>query len=367
MRLNTIATGIITDAARLAGCDILLMRRHLEHRYVRSNVDEWKAVIAEDFDNIVNSLKSNNTSSLPIFSNSSDTEETEEQNRVFTTSLNGIIRKDLPLDIKELVLKKISVSMTCTSDFIACFSSLIQMIINELKNCQFTIDDTGNISLCQAPGFNMTSILPQSTSYTEPVYTIQPLNEELFKSSPFDSDFSQLFTDQHLDLIFTQFFGLRGAKKGNMEKHPVQSAMFLALEKAGVNKQTFGYEMPCREAMSGALATFIVNFKNMWAEKKTINKLLDKVILVLLRLHLAETRESGRKMYILKKTPAKKQGQNSLKNHARLVCRKEEKKLKKLRRKMKSARYSEKEKVKSRIVKAEQRLSNLKETFKQVI
>lgn len=118
--------------------------------------------------------------------------------------------------------------------------------------------------------------------------------------------------------------------------------------------------------MKVALETFKVNLKNMWTEKKIINKLLDKVILVLLRLHPAQSRESQRKLYILKKSQTKQHGKKSLKTHARLVCRTENKKIKKLYCRRKSADTSDKEKWNVKIVKAEIRLEYLKGTFKEV-
>ena len=93
---------------------------------------------------------------------------------------------------------------------------------------------------------------------------------------------------------------------------------------------------------------------------------LDKVILVLLRLHLAQSREPQRKLYILKKSQTKQHGKKSLKNHARLVCRTENKKIKRLYYRRKSADTSDKEKWNVHIAKAEIRLEYLKGTFKEV-
>ncbi|KAG1172982.1 hypothetical protein G6F70_005000 [Rhizopus microsporus] len=69
--------------------------------------------------------------------------------------------------------------------------------------------------------------------------------------------------------------------KNNLEAHPVQHALILALEQNGITKQTFDFEKPPSEAIKVALETFKVNFKNMWTDKKIINKLLDKANYVL--------------------------------------------------------------------------------------
>ncbi|RCH89913.1 hypothetical protein CU097_012362, partial [Rhizopus azygosporus] len=132
--------------------------------------------------------------------------------------------------------------------------------------------------------------------------------------------------------------------------HPVQHALILALEQNGITKQTFDFEKPPSEAIKVALETFKVNFKNMWTDKKIINKLLDKVILVLIRLYLAQSRESQCKLYILKKSQTKQHGKKSLKNHARL-----------------SADISDKEKWNVGIAKTEMGLEYLKGAFKEKI
>lgn len=68
--------------------------------------------------------------------------------------------------------------------------------------------------------------------------------------------------------------------------------MITALEVAGVTKNSFSCKGMSSTEMGTALGTCMVNFQNMWAEKKTINKLLDEVLAVALRLNLAPQRES---------------------------------------------------------------------------
>ncbi|CEG77084.1 hypothetical protein RMATCC62417_11887 [Rhizopus microsporus] len=227
------------------------------------------------------------------------------------------------------------------------------MLLIQLKNSHFVLEDNDNILLCQASGFSLASIIPQSATETELVYTIAPLDERYIESNCFDADFCKLFTDQHFDILFSQFSGVRGPMKNNLKAHPVQHALILALEQNDITKQTFDFKKPPSEAMKVALETFKINFKNIWTDKKIINKLLDKVTLVLLRLLLSESRESQRKLNALKKSQTKQDGKKSLKNHARLVCRTENKKIKKLYCRRNSADPSNKEKWTIRIGKAE--------------
>jgi hypothetical protein len=50
-----------------------------------------------------------------------------------------------------------------------------------------------------------------------------------------------------------------------------------------------------------ALAKIATNFANLWSNNKLINSLLNKVIEVLLRIHLAPTRESQYREYLEKR------------------------------------------------------------------
>lgn len=172
---------------------------------------------------------------LSSFNTTTDTVE-EKQLRTFTAPFDKLIRKDIPLNIKEVILKKISFSMSGSADFIVCFSTLIQMLLIQLKNSRFVLEDNDNILLCQASGFSLASIIPQSATETKLAYIIAPLEECLIESNLFDANFSKLFTDQHFEILFSQFFGVRGPMKNNLEAHPVQHALILALQQNGITK-----------------------------------------------------------------------------------------------------------------------------------
>jgi hypothetical protein len=352
--LTRLQLDIITSAVELADCDTRQMRAFIENHPGMTNVEEWKVAVDKHFDETLESL-TNRLDSMAVSSSSSTTTNTveEKQFHIFTISFDKLIRKDIPLNIKEVILKKLSYSMSGSTDFVVCFSTLIRMLLLRLKNIHIVLEDNDNTVFCQASGFSLASIIPQLATEIELAYTIAPLDERLIESNRFDANFSKLFTDQHFDILFSKFFGVRGPMKNNLETHPVQNALFLALEQNGITKQTFDCKRSPGEAMKMALETFKISFKNMWTDKKIINKLLDKVILVLLRLHLSEFRESQRKRSILKKPQTKQHGKKSLKNHARLVCCTENKKIKKLYYRRKSADPSDKEKWTVCIGKAE--------------
>ena len=208
------------------------MRAFIENRPGMTNVEEWKVVVDKHFDETLESLTSRLDSMMVSspFSTTIDTVE-EKQFCTFTALFDKLIRKDIPLNIKEVILKKISFSMSGSTDFIVCFSTLIQMLLIQLKNSRFVLEDNDNILLCQVSGLSLASIIPQLAIETELACTIALLDEHLIESNRIDADFSKLFTDQHFEILFSQFFGVPGPMKNNLEAHPVQHALILRIHR----------------------------------------------------------------------------------------------------------------------------------------
>ncbi|RCH95762.1 hypothetical protein CU097_002590, partial [Rhizopus azygosporus] len=111
------------------------MRSFVENRPGMTNVEEWKVIVDKHFDETLESLTSRLDSMMVSspFSTTIDTVE-EKQFCTFTALFDKLIRKDIPLNIKEVIMKKISFSMSGSTDFVVCFSTLIQMLLIQLKN-----------------------------------------------------------------------------------------------------------------------------------------------------------------------------------------------------------------------------------------
>ncbi|KAI8049305.1 hypothetical protein BDF21DRAFT_447221 [Thamnidium elegans] len=164
------------------------------------------------------------------------------------------------------------------------------MIIIHLRSIQFSV--IGTVVGChEVDEFDMSSIVPSEFKSDLSKYTITSLAPALSDSSIFDADFGQLFQEQYLSLTHTKYFSTRGARMENLNAHPK-------------TKGTFPVEDISASVVSLVLQSYMVNFKNMWTEKKTINKFLDKVFNVLLRLHLAPNRELEPKEKSLSKSYA---------------------------------------------------------------
>ncbi|KAL0084973.1 hypothetical protein J3Q64DRAFT_1861078 [Phycomyces blakesleeanus] len=149
-------------------------------------------------------------------------------------------------------------SMVTSTYYTRCLSALVNMTISELRTSDFFFDNN-DIKIKKVHGFNLSEFLPFVIA-TEPKHTTQPLDKNLIGSKRFDTDFKCLFTSQNLQVMYSYFLV------------PV----------------------------------------NVWDGKKIINKLLDKVVLVLLRHHLARNRESKRiSTTTIRKLPGKKDMRNN--------------------------------------------------------
>lgn len=145
---------------------------------------------------------------------------TEDSYRACTAPFTKLMRKDLGTTVQSLIMNKLHSALINTSSFIFCFSSLVQLMMIGLRNNQFFINQ-GNINMRKVNGFDITTIVPYQFHTDSSPYTIEPLGEDVKNSGAFDADFSQLFQEQHLMLISSQYFGSRGASKQNLTARPV--------------------------------------------------------------------------------------------------------------------------------------------------
>jgi hypothetical protein len=100
-------------------------------------------------------------------------------------------------------------------------------------------------------------------------------------------------------LIRSYYFGSRGAQEPTLNKHPVFNALFNALESSGITKGMYSRgDILSPPEMEVALKTYKTNFSNMWKAGTISNKLLNHLLDVLLRVHLAPKREAKRTEYI---------------------------------------------------------------------
>ncbi|ORE07187.1 hypothetical protein BCV72DRAFT_190138, partial [Rhizopus microsporus var. microsporus] len=233
---------------------------------------------------------------------------TDIEYRTCSVAVNRIIRKDLPLEIKQAVLEKLESTLTQVSDYIINITFIMNMVLLELRNCDMIIQGSFNIANILPDGF-----LPSQDCTIE--HTIGPLPV----ADSFTKGFSMLMEHQHIGLIHSYYFDSVGAKETNLNKHPAQMAIFMALESSGIERGKFKETSLKSHEMVNALVDVTTNMKNMWSTPKIFYGLMNSLLDVLLRVHLAPNREAKYRSYIQKRTEerSKKDSQQSVDDNSR--------------------------------------------------
>jgi hypothetical protein len=183
-----------------------------------------------------------------------------------------------------------------------------------IKNTTFAENNDGEIILEKSTtaGFNIVEVLSPD------FVTENNLQQHIVSSLPFPDkipdkykkEFELLFTAQHLNLIHSHFFGTTGVQQQNLEKYPVEDYLFRELASNGITKDFINLMLK-NEQMLVALNLIITNVKNMWSTNKIFFKLLDHLLGVLLKLHLAGNRTKNYKAYVSRKAKKKSTVVNS--------------------------------------------------------
>jgi hypothetical protein len=298
LKATTLPRGILTSAAETSGCTPSVFNQRLNEDSPKRNFVAWHDLVGSNFDDIVQTLKT--TTKEPREHQA--TTATFEEYKTFSTSLNQLIRKGLPPEVRSIIHTKISNSLKNVSEFIIDFSRVIWMMMITLTHSQFKLENDNSLALEPLEeGFQISSILPEGFQLKQCLLyssSSLPFND-LLKKEFFSKDFELLFGDGHLSLIRSYYFGSRGAQESTLNKHPVFNALFNALESSGITKGMYSRgDILSPTEMEVALKTYKTNFSNMWKAGTISNKLLNHLLDVLLRVYLAPKREAKRTEYI---------------------------------------------------------------------
>lgn len=99
------------------------------------------------------------------------------------------------------------------------------------------------------------------------------------------------FSEVIAEIVIVSVSVSRGASEQNLKRRLIQNALFQFLKEENIKQDTFAAQAVPYDLKFLALEAYKVNFLNIWTDKVNINKLLDKVLMVLLRSHLAPGRE----------------------------------------------------------------------------
>ncbi|KAK4521529.1 uncharacterized protein ATC70_012145 [Mucor velutinosus] len=160
---------------------------------------------------------------------------------------------------------------------------------------------SGNIQLKKARGFQIQGILPAGYNMkTDVTISAPPVPSNALKSTAFCNGVKDLFQSRHIDYLNTALFGQRGTKIS----HPTFAALSSATAPI---LDAIARDMPqsTSELTMVTQGLYKTNLKNMWASNKVFNKSLNKLLEILLCVHLAPKRESH--YWELQQAKAKKQ------------------------------------------------------------
>ena len=243
--------------------------------------------------------------SLPISLTSEDTEDIENDEREIRTvsyPIESLLRSDLAEDIRRAFLDTLEINLQNTSDYIIAYSIQILKIISLFKNSTFAKRADSTIGLTPGVGSPVDSILPRDLIVSSKDITNFPptLDLSLLNDASFKKDFENLFSSSHFNLLHTDYFGTGSTRrKGLLPCVDAIKTAFPHQEKRSEVGEPF--------VMRLALSQYMTNFKNMWSNSKRQYRLLNHVLIVLLRIHLAPDRERSRREYIDKKKAEKEE------------------------------------------------------------
>jgi hypothetical protein len=100
--------------------------------------------------------------------------------------------------------------------------------------------------------------------------------------------------------MHSYYFGSTGSQQTNLNKHPAQMTIFKGLESSGIERGQFKETALKSNEMENALVKVITNMKNMWNTPKIFYCLMNSLLDVLLRVHLAPNRDTKYRSYIQK-------------------------------------------------------------------
>ncbi|CAO3628001.1 unnamed protein product [Mucor hiemalis] len=219
----------------------------------------------------------------------------EENYATCTVRFDSILRQDLRQVIVEIFNNKVKAVIPLISEFIIEFQFVVLLTMSLFRNHAFVLENN-QARLLAHQGFETKSVFPSNFSMqTNVQYSSSPLPRG---STEFDLQARNLFTNTHMGLLLSEFYSSRGITPASKNKYPVILSLINAV-KASVNQRAvYNKNALSRHCYVSALTTYQTNLSNMWADKKMIKIHLDKLLLILLRIHLAPERERKHQKYI---------------------------------------------------------------------
>jgi hypothetical protein len=182
-----------------------------------------------------------------------------------------------------------------------------------LRDLVFAQQDN-EIVMQRSQGFRISHLLPTSFQPKAAIeFTAAATPEYIAISEALNQDFKLLFEANHLTFVYSAFFGSRGNTKKTITSHPLHHAMNENMKSSLTGVLQVNDTTP-NVVRINALTRYMTNMANMWSGRSLFNKLLGKLLDVLLRIHLTPTREQKYQEWVANKKTDREESKNMSKS-----------------------------------------------------
>ncbi|KAI8083434.1 hypothetical protein BDF21DRAFT_486991 [Thamnidium elegans] len=146
-----------------------------------------------------------------------------------------------------------------------------------------------NVVLSSSQVPKLKKYLPNDLNIDQPDHFLPPAPDRDFMNSDgFNKQLKSLFDTNHLQLIQSTYFGPRESKESTLQKSPLNKALVDHTPPKNEQRQSLDVYI-----IKQALVKYTVNFINLWNNPKRLNNLLNRLLRVPLKIHLAPIREKN--------------------------------------------------------------------------
>ncbi|CEP08685.1 hypothetical protein [Parasitella parasitica] len=297
--------GLVTEAevnADLPTTEIEKFLKRYNHKNDTKSIDHWIKFVEENFETLETTSRrdikgkgratDDQGANDPNVKVQGKPKSPNEEIRCCTAQMKKIINDRILKDISKHIQDTLDSTLVEASDYITDYSVRLLSLILLLKENTFKIEDK-SISLKPTKGFAIADILPGNYRTETTVANVPPpLKRSCLESDTFNKHYKNMFSADHLQVIQAIYFGPIGSRT----RDPIYTSFTNIIP-----RETSTLPKLDAYVMKIALATYATNFQNMWKNSNKIRKLSNNLITVLLKIHLAPTREARYKEYIEKK------------------------------------------------------------------
>ncbi|CAO3676957.1 unnamed protein product [Rhizopus stolonifer] len=282
--------------------DVEQKRRKIPPGTFEALDDQYDAYcyVQNNFDNLLDTIKENQNNAVPEEEEDARAFVQEEQIRSVLASLGQIVRKDLPPNMRAIIIEKLNSVIVQYSDFACMLFFMVHAIM-----INFTMFDNNT-------AVDLDTIIPIELVSLPAILTISTSSGVAY------NDYKNLFSFTHLQVISALNFGTTGVQSKTLTNHPLWSEIHKRtkskvpsnqIENAALQTEENDFDQQLQESINLAKSVnatirksvvkqLSTNLDNMYMDNKKFNKTLDKLLLVLLKMNFQPKKERERRIFM---------------------------------------------------------------------